>query len=67
MLEQDNLRALGATSEVEWMDSCAAPENPLINRIADSRTAMQSIVLGFRAPAQSEEARRSFLRWGRAK
>ncbi len=46
MLEMDSIRQLHALSGVRWMDSCAAPDNLLINRLSNDRKTIQSVVVG---------------------
>jgi len=64
ILEQDSIRQLRSLPGGSWMDSCAAPDNPLINRMANARIAMQSVVVGHReAPADRIEADLPLVRW----
>jgi hypothetical protein len=46
ILELDNLTQLEALQRISWMDSCAAADNSLINRISNGRRAIQSLVIG---------------------
>jgi CelD/BcsL family acetyltransferase involved in cellulose biosynthesis len=43
LLELDSLAQLEALPAVRWMDSCAAEDNSLINRISNGRRAIQSV------------------------
>jgi CelD/BcsL family acetyltransferase involved in cellulose biosynthesis len=46
ILELDSLTQLEALQGISWMDSCAAADNSLINRISNGRRAIQSVVIG---------------------
>lgn len=46
MLEMDSIRQLHALTGVLWMDSCAAPDNFLVNRLSNERKTIQSVTIG---------------------
>jgi len=46
MLELDSIRQLQSLPGVRWMDSCAAPDNFLVNRISNDRKTIQSLTIG---------------------
>ena len=46
MLEMDSIRQLSALPGVRWMDSCAASDNVLVNRLSNDRKTIQSIAIG---------------------
>ncbi|HVJ67316.1 MAG TPA: GNAT family N-acetyltransferase [Caulifigura sp.] len=45
LLELENVRILHDHCDAAWMDSCAAPNHPMINRIWRDRVLMQQILL----------------------
>lgn len=45
LLELENVRRLHAERRVEWMDSCAAPEHPMIDRLWPHRRAIHSVLV----------------------
>lgn len=46
MLELDNIRQLRALPAIRWMDSCASPDNLLVNRISNDRKTIQTLAVG---------------------
>lgn len=44
LLELENIRRLHGDSSVEWMDSCATPEHPMIDRLWLDRRKIQSVL-----------------------
>jgi CelD/BcsL family acetyltransferase involved in cellulose biosynthesis len=49
-LEIDNIEALHR-SDVDWMDSCAVPQHPMIDRLWRERRTIQSVLIGTRRGA----------------
>lgn len=45
ILEIDSLQQLQGLGQVRWMDSCATPDNALINRISNDRRAIHSLAI----------------------
>ena len=45
LLELDSLAQLEALPAARWMDSCASPDNSLINRISNGRRAIQTVII----------------------
>ncbi len=45
LLELENIRRLHAMPGIEWMDSIAAPDHPLMNRVWDGRAAIASLLI----------------------
>lgn len=45
LLELENVRRLHARPEIEWMDSCASPNNFMINRLWTERLTIQSTLI----------------------
>lgn len=45
LLELENIRVLHESSDAAWMDSCAAPDHPMINRIWRDRVLLQHVLL----------------------
>jgi CelD/BcsL family acetyltransferase involved in cellulose biosynthesis len=45
ILEIDSLQQLQGLRRVRWMDSCAAPDSALINRISNDRKAIHSLAI----------------------
>jgi CelD/BcsL family acetyltransferase involved in cellulose biosynthesis len=45
VLEKANISRLHETNRVKWMDSCAAPNHPMINCLWPQRRVLQSIIL----------------------
>jgi hypothetical protein len=46
ILEVDSIRQLRALAGVRWMDSCAAPDNLLVNRLSNDRRTIQTLIIG---------------------
>jgi hypothetical protein len=46
ILEVDSIRQLQTLAAVRWMDSCAAPDNFLVNRLSNDRKTIQSLTVG---------------------
>jgi hypothetical protein len=44
LLELENIRVLHSDSRIEWMDSCATPEHPMINRLWLDRRPIRSVL-----------------------
>lgn len=63
LLEVDNIRQLGALPGVRWMDSCAAPDNLLINRISNERRTVQSLAVGTGTLGELMVSGLPLLRW----
>lgn len=45
LLELENIQRLHNEPSVEWMDSCATPEHPMIDRLWLDRRAIQSVLV----------------------
>ncbi|QDT53409.1 hypothetical protein Pan44_14260 [Caulifigura coniformis] len=45
LLELENIRAFHEGTDAAWMDSCAAPDHPMINRIWRDRVLLQHVLL----------------------
>jgi GNAT acetyltransferase-like protein len=63
MLEMDSLRQLQALPGVRWMDSCAAPDNSLVNRLSNDRKTVQSVAVGSGALGDLVISGLPLLRW----
>lgn len=63
LLEIDNLTQLADLPQVRWMDSCAAPDNLLINRIANSRRAIHGLSIAVNPLGNLALAAQRLLRW----
>ena len=63
MLELDSIEQLHALPGVQWMDSCAAPDNLLINRISNARRAIRSLAIGAGAMGELMIPGLPLLRW----
>lgn len=63
MLEMDSIEQLRALAGVQWMDSCAAPDNLLINRISNERRAIRSLAFGAGALGELVISGLPLLRW----
>jgi CelD/BcsL family acetyltransferase involved in cellulose biosynthesis len=44
LLELENIRCLHEDPRVEWMDSCASPEHPMIDRLWHDRRLIKSVL-----------------------
>jgi hypothetical protein len=63
MLELDSIRQLQALAGVRWMDSCAAADNFLVNRLSNDRKTIQSLVVGSGALGELVISGLPLLRW----
>jgi GNAT acetyltransferase-like protein len=63
MLEMDSIRQLKTLPGVRWMDSCAAADNSLVNRLSNDRRTMQSIAVGGDALGEFVLSGLPLLRW----
>lgn len=45
LLELENIRLLHSDPRIEWMDSCATPEHPMIDRLWHDRRAIRSVLI----------------------
>jgi len=45
LLELENIRILHSDPRIEWMDSCATPEHPMIDRLWHDRRTISSILI----------------------
>lgn len=63
MLELDNIRQLRALPAVRWMDSCASPDNLLVNRISNGRKTIQTLAVGGGALGDLVVSGLPLLRW----
>lgn len=45
MLELENINRFHAQTDIEWMDSCAAPDHPMIDRLWLDRTVIKSLLI----------------------
>ena len=44
-LEIENIKSLSANESIDWMDSCASPHHPMVNRIWRERRPIQSLLI----------------------
>ncbi len=66
LLELEGLLDLQARPELAWLDSCAAPDHPVIGRLWLGRRAIASLVVGCGAsPSDLLVASLPVLRWGK--
>lgn len=64
LLELENIRQLHARPEIEWMDSCADPDNSLVNHLWLDRRTIRTLVVGTgRSPGDLVVAAIPMLRW----
>ena len=63
MLELDSIRQLDALPDLRWMDSCAAPDNLLINRVSNDRRTIDSLTIGTGALGELVVSGLPLLRW----
>jgi len=63
ILEIDSLLQLQGLGRVRWMDSCAAPDNALINRISNERKAIHSLAIAGGPLGEVVIAGLRLLRW----
>jgi len=45
LLELENIRVLHSDSRIDWMDSCATPEHPMIDRLWHDRRTIRSVLI----------------------
>jgi hypothetical protein len=46
LLELENIRRLHTQSKIKWMDSCADPSHPMLDRLWPDRRTIQDVVVG---------------------
>jgi hypothetical protein len=46
LLELENIRRLHTQSKIKWMDSCADPSHPVLDRLWPDRRTIQDVVVG---------------------
>ncbi len=64
LLEMENINCLRARSEVKWMDSCAASEHFMINRLWTARRTVETLVVATdKSPADLLISALPLLRW----
>jgi len=63
MLEMDSIRQLQSLPGVRWMDSCAAADNFLVNRLSNDRKTIQSLAVGSGALGELVISGLPLLRW----
>lgn len=64
LLELENIRQLHARPEIRWMDSCADPDNSMLNHLWLDRRTIPTIVVGTgRRPGDLVVAAIPMLRW----
>jgi CelD/BcsL family acetyltransferase involved in cellulose biosynthesis len=63
MLEMDSIRQLHALPGVRWMDSCAATDNLLVNRLSNDRKMIQSVAIGAGALGELLVSGLPLMRW----
>jgi len=63
MLEVDSIRQLQTLPAVRWMDSCAAPDNFLVNRLSNDRKTIQSLAVGGDALGELVVSGLPLLQW----
>lgn len=64
LLELENIRQLHDQPQVEWMDSCAIPDHPMINRLWPDRRLIQTLVMATgRAPGALIVSLLPLFRW----
>ena len=68
LLEVENVRRLHRRSEIRWMDSCAAAEHAMINRLWPGRRTMATVLFATgRGPGDLLVSLMPLLKWGRRK
>jgi CelD/BcsL family acetyltransferase involved in cellulose biosynthesis len=65
ILERDSIRQLRNLADVQWMDSCAAPDNLLINRLSNARRRLRSVVAANGMLGEFVVSGISLMRWTR--
>jgi hypothetical protein len=63
MLEMDSIQQLQTLPGVRWMDSCAAADNFLVNRLSNDRKTIQSLTIGSGALGELMVSGLPLLRW----
>ncbi|MFL6278015.1 MAG: GNAT family N-acetyltransferase [Blastocatellia bacterium] len=63
LLEMENIRRLHASDAMEWMDSCANPQNAMINRLWLDRLPVQSIAVSTGRRGRLAVALMPLLKW----
>jgi len=64
LLELENIRQLHARPEIRWMDSCADPDNFMVNHLWRDRRTIPTILVGTgRRPGDLVVAAIPMLRW----
>jgi hypothetical protein len=63
ILELDSIQQLRALPDVRWMDSCAAPDNLLVNRLSNDRRTIQTVIIGGGALGELVVSSLQLLRW----
>jgi hypothetical protein len=64
LLELENIRQLHARPEIHWMDSCADPDNFMVNHLWLERRTIPTLVVGTgRSPGDLVVAGIPMLRW----
>jgi hypothetical protein len=63
MLEMDSIRQLQTLPAVRWMDSCATPDNFLVNRLSNDRKTIQSLTVGAGALGELVVSGLPLLQW----
>jgi hypothetical protein len=63
MLEVENIRQLNLRDGVQWMDSCTAPENQVINRLWNARRTVHSVAIGVDVSGELVLSALPVLRW----
>ncbi len=68
LLEVENVRRLHRRSQIRWMDSCAAAEHAMINRLWPGRRTMATVLFATgRGPGDLLVSLMPLLKWGRRK
>jgi CelD/BcsL family acetyltransferase involved in cellulose biosynthesis len=63
ILEVDSIRQLQTLPAVRWMDSCATPDNFLVNRLSNDRKTIQSLAVGGGALGELVVSGLPLLQW----
>ena len=64
LLEVENIRRLHASPELRWMDSCAAPNHPMANRLWIDRRTIQTVAVSSGRPMGDSFVRAlPLMRW----